>query len=142
MKVLLALGATITSIAVSGDTPPGPQSFTCVGTGFSKGYPYGRQDTGKVQLLVTVRDGVVDVADRDRGISSCPEGAECASIVSAEAIRLSIRNVPHHDPLYAASFRLDLRRKTFVNSGGGLDGGWSQKGKCKAVAAGRPAQGR
>lgn len=63
----------------------------------------------------------------------CAKGAECASSVSAEAIEVSFRRVPNWDPLYSARFRMDMRNKKFVNGGGGLDGGWSQKGKCKAV---------
>lgn len=134
IRDLLALAAALSTVAVPGYALSGVQSFMCVGAATAEGFPYGTQSTGRVQLSVTVTGGVVTVIDRHNG-DFCATGAECASSVNSEAIAMRIRNVPHRDPLYSAAFRMDMHTKEFVHSGGGLDGGWSMKGKCKANPA-------
>ena len=129
----------VTIVAVLAWIPSGAQAqsearrFACEGAGRSEGYPYGVQDTGrkKFRILDDGEHSAVFHLDPTEA-NFCVTGAVCSVSITADTVQLVVSQVPNYDPLYSSRFQFPRGRRVFEASGGGLDGGWSISGRCKA----------
>jgi len=139
VKRLILLYALLATSPVAAREQPVATIFECVGRGGSNGYPGGRQEIGETKFSVQIEGQIATIIRHRFQFSTLPEdslfcraGAKCSTEVSDILIRQIERNVPDMDPGYVATFELDRKKRTFVASGGGLDGGWSITGACEA----------
>ena len=110
--------------------------FACEGSGAAQGYPFGVQDIDRRRFRV-VDDGAhpaifhLDPTEA----KFCAAGATCSVSNSADTLLVEASRIPNHDPGYSSRFEFHRGRLAFEASGGGLDGGWSVSGTCKAEPA-------
>ena len=128
MKTLIGLVAALAAATVGKPAHSQSFKFTCVGTGRAQGNE-GAREIGEIRYRIEGQGQQLSIRDGDDEF--CNQGATCVVEVSDEAVRLTVRNVPHYDPGYSAAFDLNRTSLIFKASGGGLDGGWSITGKCE-----------
>jgi hypothetical protein len=113
-----------------------PIKLDCDGSGYSEGYPFGRASSRPVSYSVEVSRGSVTVTEIGPNLAYdgrfCPKGASCKSTLTASTAELSVQDIPYR-LIYFQQFALSLNRRTFQATGGGIDGGWFQQGKCHAT---------
>lgn len=132
MKTLIGIIAALAAAASSRPAHSQSFKFTCAGTGSSQGNE-GMRALGKTTYRIDGEGQQISI--RDGGHAFCMQGASCTVAISAEFIQVVARSVPQHDPGYSATFQLYRKSLTFKAFGGGLDGGWTITGKCKAEHA-------
>ncbi len=127
MWALLALAMLIPTPATA-DTV-----LDCIGQGSAEGFPVTRSGVERM-LTVKMHGYDAEAFFRNGGgeVSFCPRHALCQVAVSGEAIEIVARKLPNYDPLYEQTLTVDRSRWMFHAGGGGLDGGWSITGTCKA----------
>lgn len=117
--------------AGAGVTPPNAD-FTCSGKRTTSGTAFG-QHTNRVKFVLNVRAGRPTTIVDTTGTAICPPRATCAYAVSGDQLQVRVDHVPQADPHYTARFGIDTGTGRYAYDGGGLDGAWSETGKCKAA---------
>ena len=132
MKPFIAIVAILASLPVYGQAEPIARAFSCIGEGKSEGYPFGVQKTGK-HLFRIIDDGrrstVFRLASTEDNF--CAAEAPCSVVNTEDMVDIGTSSNPGAPP-YSSHFRFHRKTASFEASGGGLDGGWSIEGTCKA----------
>lgn len=132
MKPFITLIAILASHPVYGQARPIARIFSCIGEGESEGYPFGVRKTGK-HFFRFIDDGrqsaVFQLASTEEKF--CAVGAPCSVVSTEDMVEVGTSQNPG-DPPYSSHFRFHRKTALFEASGGGLDGGWSIEGTCKA----------
>lgn len=136
MRPFITTLVVLASIPSDVQAQPEAPRFACEGAGKAEGYPYGVQeiDRRRFRILDDVRHpAVFDLDPAEANI--CLTGADCSVSDTDNTLHFVVSEIPNHDPIYVRRFRFDRRTLLFETSGGGLDGGWSVSGTCKAEPA-------
>lgn len=133
MRLFVTILAVLAWIPSGAQAQPGARRFACEGKGKSEGYPYGVQPIGRTKFRF-LDDGEHSAVIRfdPTETNFCAAGAVCTVSNTADMVQLVVSQVPGSDPLYSSRFRFHRGRLRFEASGGGLGGGWSISGRCKA----------
>ena len=129
MKTLIGIVAAFAAVGASSN-PARSQSFKfiCVGAGSAQGNQ-GVRAIGETKYEIEGEGQQISIRDGVREF--CARGATCGVAITSELVQVRVRDLPRHDPGYAATFELDRKSLIFKASAGGLGGGWSITGRCK-----------